>query len=60
MDVELIFDEESQKYGVFIKWEEAFCHIGKATAWMSDTENMFELGRIVLFDAVIITIETIH
>jgi hypothetical protein len=53
MDVELIFDEESQKYGVFIKWEEAFCHIGKATAWMSDTENMFELGRIVLFDAVI-------
>jgi hypothetical protein len=53
MDLELVFDTERNQYGLFVKWEEYFCHIGKATAWMGDTENMRHIAKIVLFDSII-------
>ena len=54
MDVELVYDVESDKFGSFIEWED---HFGTMTqlgsSALRDTGNVEEAIKIVLFDAII-------
>jgi hypothetical protein len=53
LKVEVVFETEEEMLAQFIDWIPAFTNIGKMGAWMRDTQNMKEIVRLLLFDAVV-------